>query len=159
MANHQCKEHRFERDSSVWQLRSNINSPEQALSENSQRRMGEHKTSRALIQPLWNPSSRLVVPMAIRQGATKASLLCFLAGNSPCCVSFQMSFTCWIEKSTHSIALVHFGSALGVWSPLVMKVFMFDPFLWMHKMVVQMILQFLFTVITHLECHSHLIIF
>lgn len=63
------------------------------LSEHLQRRTGEHETSGAPIQSLWNPSSSLVVPMAVRQGATKTLLLCFLAGNGTCCFSFQMSFT------------------------------------------------------------------
>lgn len=63
------------------------------LSEHLQRRTGEHETSGAPIQSLWNPSSSLVVPMAVRRGATKTPLLCFLAGNGTCCFSFQMSFT------------------------------------------------------------------
>lgn len=63
------------------------------LSEHLQRRMGEHETSGEPIQSLWNVSSSLVVPMAVRQGATKSPLLCLLAGNGTCCFSFQMSFT------------------------------------------------------------------
>lgn len=58
-----------------------------------QRRTGEHETSGAPIQTLWNASSSLVVPMAVRRAATKTLLLCFLAGNGTCCFSFHMSFT------------------------------------------------------------------
>lgn len=89
------------------------------LSEHLQRRMGEHETSGALIQSLWNPSSSLVVPMAVRRGATKTPLLCFLAGNDTCCFSFQMSFTHlhWGADPRTPWPRRAWGKAWGVWPP------------------------------------------
>lgn len=81
------------------------------LSERLQRRMGEHETSRALIQsPLKCFQQPCCADGCQTGGATKALLLCFLAGNDTCCFSFQMSFTHCIEKRARPVAVFHFRS-------------------------------------------------
>lgn len=69
--------------------------------------MGEHETSRALMHSLWNLSSCLVELMAIRQGATKALLLYFLAGKAPAVSHFRCHSLARLRiKSTPSLQAI-----------------------------------------------------